>query len=200
MNINWKNAASGRSEAMYTDAKGFRYVLIASVGGDYSVNKLLIKSPHVLPKYSRPVIIGMGWKSDLDEAKKSAEGILEAYIEKHNVSSEPKVKILYSKEEVPVAPVAEPISEEPIHEESPIVEEVAFAITTEEVEGRVLATISYPVDDFKVRYTINGKDVKATNKIYSAPFEVTVGTVVKAMGYGLENNECLNNQIEIEVK
>ena len=68
MNINWKNAASGRSEAMYTDAKGFRYVLIASVGGDYSVNKLLIKSPHVLPKYSRPVIIGMGWKSDLDEA------------------------------------------------------------------------------------------------------------------------------------
>ena len=190
MNINWKNAASGRSEAMYTDAKGFRYVLIASVGGDYSVNKLLIKSPHVLPKYSRPVIIGMGWKSDLDEAK----------IEKHNVSSGPKVKILYSKEEVPVAPVAEPISEEPIHEESPVVEEVTFAITTEEVEGKVLATISYPVDDFKVRYTINGKDVKATNKIYSAPFEVTVGTVVKAMGYGLENNECLNNQIEIEVK
>lgn len=56
-------------------------------------------------------------------------------------------------------------------------------IPTINVENNI-CTISVPgFENVEIRYTVNGKDVKRSNKVYKEPFEVTEDTIIKAVAY-----------------
>lgn len=75
-------------------------------------------------------------------------------------------------------------------------------IGAEPIKGPEIIVNDYKVtiiipEGSTVRYTINGKDPKATNKIYKEEFEVEEGTVIKAKAW-YENGD-ISDTIEKKV-
>lgn len=168
--------------------------MIRSVTINDKVYNFTVNSNGSFVGYCGGRMVFSGYSSSYDNAVKSVNDYIDNLLGKTVV--EEKTTVTPTVEETKVEEV---VAEEAVDGTENVATVVKLEVITEKNEdGTFTVSLPYNVEGAVIKYTINGKDVVSSSKIYREPFIVTEGTIINANVY--INKEVVDSVKAYEVK